>query len=93
MGLGLLDDECLAGVGLSVIDSTKANESGRDNGVPSSDGKEAAPPAHHGESVPRRTKILNDFGDYELFEEIAHTVLAAGDIEDELRHLVAVLRA
>ena len=28
-----------------------------------------------------------------LREEIAHTVLAAGDIEDELRHLVAVLRA
>jgi len=28
-----------------------------------------------------------------LREEIAHTVLAPGDIEDELRHLVAVLRA
>jgi RNA polymerase sigma-70 factor (ECF subfamily) len=28
-----------------------------------------------------------------LREEIAHTVLALGDIEDELRHLVAVLRA
>jgi RNA polymerase sigma factor (sigma-70 family) len=28
-----------------------------------------------------------------LREEIAHTVLAAGDIEDELRHLVTVLRA
>jgi RNA polymerase sigma-70 factor (ECF subfamily) len=28
-----------------------------------------------------------------LREEIAHTVLGAGDIEDELRHLVAVLRA
>ena len=55
---------------MSVIDSTKANESSRDNGVPSSDGKKAAPPAHHGESVPRRTKILNDFGDYELLEEI-----------------------
>jgi RNA polymerase sigma factor (sigma-70 family) len=26
-------------------------------------------------------------------EEIAHTVMAPGDIEDELRHLVAVLRA
>ena len=70
MGLGLLDDECLAGVNLSVIDSTKANESSRDNGVRSSDGKKAAPPAHHDESVPRRTKILNDFGDYELLEEI-----------------------
>ena len=28
-----------------------------------------------------------------LREEIAHTVMAVGDIEDELRHLVAVLRA
>jgi RNA polymerase sigma-70 factor (ECF subfamily) len=28
-----------------------------------------------------------------LREEIAHTVLTLGDIEDELRHLVAVLRA
>ena len=28
-----------------------------------------------------------------LREEIAHTVTAPGDIEDELRHLIAVLRA
>jgi RNA polymerase sigma-70 factor (ECF subfamily) len=28
-----------------------------------------------------------------LREEITHTVLAAGDVEDELRHLVSVLRA
>jgi RNA polymerase sigma-70 factor (ECF subfamily) len=28
-----------------------------------------------------------------LREEIAHTVMAPGDIEDELRHLIAVLRA
>jgi len=28
-----------------------------------------------------------------LREEIAHTVIALGDVEDELRHLVAVLRA
>jgi RNA polymerase sigma factor (sigma-70 family) len=28
-----------------------------------------------------------------LREEIAHTVIAPGDIEDELRHLIAVLRA
>ena len=27
-----------------------------------------------------------------LREEIAHTVMAPGDIEDELRHLIAVLR-
>jgi RNA polymerase sigma factor (sigma-70 family) len=28
-----------------------------------------------------------------LHEEIAHTVMVSGDIEDELRHLIAVLRA
>jgi hypothetical protein len=28
-----------------------------------------------------------------LTEEIAHTVMVPGDIEDELRHLIAVLRA
>jgi RNA polymerase sigma factor (sigma-70 family) len=28
-----------------------------------------------------------------LHEEIAHTVIAPGDIEDELRHLIAILRA
>jgi hypothetical protein len=28
-----------------------------------------------------------------LHEEIAHTVAAPGDVEDELRHLIAVLRA
>ena len=60
MGLGVLDDEALAGVGLSVVDSTKAHDSSRDNGLPSSDGKKAA----------RSAKILGDFGDYELLEEI-----------------------
>ena len=28
-----------------------------------------------------------------LREEVAHTVMVPGDIEDELRHLIAVLRA
>jgi hypothetical protein len=28
-----------------------------------------------------------------LREEIAHTVMVPGDVEDELRHLVAVLRS
>src|SRR5262249_30087525 len=28
-----------------------------------------------------------------LHEEIAHTVMVPGDIDDELRHLIAVLRA
>jgi hypothetical protein len=27
-----------------------------------------------------------------LREEIAHTVIAPGDVEDELRHLISVLR-
>ena len=60
MGLGVLDDEALTGVGLPVVDSTKAHDSSRDNGLPSSDGKKAA----------RSAKILSDFGDYELLEEI-----------------------
>jgi serine/threonine-protein kinase len=60
MGLSLLDKESVAG----VVDA------GLDNGVPLADRKKAAQPGHHGESVPRRTKILNDFGDYELLEEI-----------------------
>jgi serine/threonine protein kinase/cytochrome c-type biogenesis protein CcmH/NrfG len=70
MGLGLLNDECLSGVGLSAGHSTKADESSRNSGLSSSDEKKAALGAHHGESVPRRTKVLSDFGDYELLEEI-----------------------
>jgi hypothetical protein len=27
-----------------------------------------------------------------LREEVAHTVLAPGDVEDELRHLISMLR-
>jgi len=27
-----------------------------------------------------------------LREEIAHTVIAPGDVEDELRHLISILR-
>jgi serine/threonine-protein kinase len=61
MGLGLLDKESVA----SVVDA------GLDDGVPLADRKKATQPAHHGESVPRRwTKVLSDFGDYELLEEI-----------------------
>jgi serine/threonine protein kinase/uncharacterized protein HemY len=59
-GLGLLDDESVNG----------AVYSGRDDGLSVLDGKKAARSAHHGESVQRRTKILSDFGDYELLEEI-----------------------
>ena len=59
-GLGPSDEVPVAG----VVDL------GLSTGVPTSDGKKAARSARHGESVPRRTKILSDFGDYELLEEI-----------------------
>ena len=45
------------------------NPSGGD-GLSGPERKKAARLAHHGESVPQRTKILSDFGDYELLEEI-----------------------
>src|SRR5437016_10715995 len=59
-GLGLLSDEPIAGV---------ANPGPYDS-LHTLDGKKAARSAHHGESVPRRTKILSEFGDYELLKEI-----------------------
>src|SRR5437868_11899301 len=59
-GLGLFDDESVDG-GIYP---------GRDDGLSVLDRKKAARSAHHGESVPRRTKIISDFGDYELLEEI-----------------------
>jgi serine/threonine protein kinase/Tfp pilus assembly protein PilF len=61
-GLGLLDDE-------SVVPQER-DDPGRGNGVRAPDGKKTTPPARHGESVLRRTKMLGDFGDYELLEEI-----------------------
>ena len=64
-GPGLFDDDSVAGVNLSAVASAKA-----DDGPSAPDGKKAARSAHHGESVLRRTKILSDFGDYELLEEI-----------------------
>jgi len=59
-GLVLFNDESLA----AAVDVDG------DAGLQPLDGKKAARSAHHGESVPRRTKILSDFGDYELLEEI-----------------------
>ncbi|SRR6266481_939517 len=59
-GLGLFDEESVAG----VVDP------GHDDGLPIAGRMKAARPARHGESVPRRTKMLGDFGDYELLEEI-----------------------
>jgi serine/threonine protein kinase len=71
-GLGLLAEEAVAGGGLSAVASAKADDSGRNDGygLPAADNKDSARPARHGESVPRRTRMLGDFGDYELLEEI-----------------------
>src|SRR5215510_14728858 len=54
---------CLLGIGLGLIDDESAADAvkpNRDNNVPVSDGSKAA----------RSTRILSDFGDYELLEEI-----------------------
>jgi len=59
-GLGLLDDESVAGAGSSAVASAKADDPGLDDGLSVLDGKKAA----------RSAKILSDFGDYELLEEI-----------------------
>ena len=59
-GLGLLDDESVAGAGSSAVASAKADDPGLDDGLSALDGKKAA----------RSAKILSEFGDYELPEEI-----------------------
>ena len=59
-GLGLLDDESVAGVGSSAVASAKADDPRRDDSLSALNGKKAA----------RSAKILGDFGDYELLEEI-----------------------
>ena len=70
-GLGLLEEECVAGVDLSTTaaysaeaaakaGSSKADDPGGDDTVRAADRKKAACPA----------KMLGDFGDYELLEEI-----------------------
>src|SRR4029077_18889032 len=69
-GLGLLTDEAVAEVDLSAVASAKADDAGHDETARAADRKKAARPARHGESVPGRTKMLGDFGDYELLEEI-----------------------
>src|SRR5262245_10915846 len=54
---------CLLGIGLGLIDDESAADAvkpNRDNNVPVSDGSKAA----------RSAKILSDFGDYELLEEV-----------------------
>jgi len=57
-GLGLLDDESIAGVGSSAVASAKADDPGHDDGLSVLDGKKAA------------RSVKTDFGDYELLEEI-----------------------
>src|SRR5215469_12890000 len=69
-GLGLLEDESMAGVELSAVASAKADGPSLDDGFATSDEEKSARSARHGESVPRRTRRLGDFGDYELLEEI-----------------------
>src|SRR5439155_345304 len=59
-GLGLLAEEAVAG----------GADPGRGDGAQAADKKKSASPARHGESVPRPARILSDFGDYELLEEI-----------------------
>src|SRR5215471_8018927 len=69
-GPGLLDDDSVAGVDLSTTAFARTDDLGCHDGPPVPKAKKAGQSAHRGESVPRRTNILSDFGDYELLEEI-----------------------
>ena len=69
--LALLDDESGTDVGLSAEEAVAGGaDPGQGDGVQAADKKKSARPARHGESVPRPARILSDFGDYELLEEI-----------------------
>src|SRR5215469_14293591 len=70
MGPGLLDDDSVAGVDSSTTAFAKTNDLGCHDGPPLPKAKKAGRSARRAESVPRRTDILSDFGDYELLEEI-----------------------
>ncbi len=59
-GFGLLEDEPVGRGGLSAVGSAKADDSGRDDAARVPNNKTATPPA----------KMLGDFGDYRLLEEI-----------------------
>jgi TolB-like protein/Tfp pilus assembly protein PilF/predicted Ser/Thr protein kinase len=59
-GLGLLAGESVAGVDSSAVASAKADDPGHDDGVSVPGRKKAA----------RRAKMLGDFGNYHLLEEI-----------------------
>src|SRR5215831_15599280 len=69
-GPSLFDDDSVVGVDLSTTAFAKTNDPGCHDGPPVPDAKKAGRSARRGESVPRRTNILSDFGDYELLEEI-----------------------
>src|SRR5262249_15680922 len=59
-GLGLVDEDFVVELDSSAVASAKADDADRDDGRPALDRKRAARPA----------KIVSDFGDYELLEEI-----------------------
>jgi serine/threonine protein kinase/tetratricopeptide (TPR) repeat protein len=66
---------CLLETGLDpladeAVVPQERDDPGLDASMPASAKKKAARPARHGESVSRRTKMLGDFGDYELVEEM-----------------------
>src|SRR5215469_3925846 len=67
-GPGLFDDDSVAAVDLSTTAFARTNDLGCRDGPSVPDAKEAGRSGRRGESVPRRTKILSDFGDYELLE-------------------------
>jgi serine/threonine protein kinase/Flp pilus assembly protein TadD len=69
MGPGLFDDKSVVGVDLSTTAVARTNDLGCHDDPPVPDAKEAGRSARR-QSVARRTKILSDFGDYELLEEI-----------------------
>ncbi len=60
MGLGVLDDEFVPAVASSAVASAKTDDPGREGGERAAERKEATRPA----------RMLGDFGDYELLEEI-----------------------
>src|SRR6266568_5110681 len=66
-GLGLLAEEAVAGGGLSAVAAYSA-EAAAKAGLAKAD--DPGQPASPMPATARRTRILSDFGDYELLEEI-----------------------
>src|SRR5262249_9797400 len=69
-GPGLFDDDSVADVDLSTPAFARTNDLGCHDGPAVPDAKKAGRSVRRGKSVPQRTDILSDFGDYELLEEI-----------------------